>query len=168
MFDLERGRYAARLAHGAADLSEAQRPRARAFHDAPPGARWRCVRRGLRSCAGRRYQTRHAGVLFPDDAPASGAEIERPESAQSYNLGVLVALDGRTVEPGRFCAGADRRDPDILCVACGAMAAHVTQTDVTQLFGCSSFSKTHPRDHAGVFALLKARHLAPRCWRPKV
>ena len=48
------------------------------------------------------------------------------------------------------------------------MTAYVEENEVELLFGCSSFSGTDAEDYTDAFALLKARHLAPSRWLPKV
>jgi putative hemolysin len=59
-------------------------------------------------------------------------------------------------------------DPDVLRVAWGAMTAYVDAQGVELLFGCASFAGTDARAHYDAFAMLKARHLAPRRWVPRV
>ncbi|MEP1354937.1 MAG: GNAT family N-acyltransferase [Tateyamaria sp.] len=100
--------------------------------------------------------------------PLSGAEISRSYSAQYYALDALAAYDGKMVEMGRFCVDPEVRDPDILRVAWGAMTAYVDGNGVELLFGCSSFSGTETADYLDAFAMLKARHLAPKRWLPRV
>ena len=72
------------------------------------------------------------------------------------------------VEMGRFCIAPGVSDPDILRVAWGAMARFVDEEGVEMLFGCSSFHGTDAQSYADAFAMLRARHLAPKRWLPKV
>jgi putative hemolysin len=72
------------------------------------------------------------------------------------------------VEMGRFCIDPGRSDPDILRVAWAAMTEFVDSAGVQMLFGCSSFHGTEAQEYLDAFALLRARHLAPRRWLPRV
>ncbi|MEO0633593.1 MAG: hypothetical protein AAFY52_05600, partial [Pseudomonadota bacterium] len=58
--------------------------------------------------------------------------------------------------------------PDVLRVAWGAMTAYVDAHGVELLFGCSSFAGTETADYLDAFAMLKARHLGPKRWLPRV
>ncbi|MEE9454243.1 MAG: GNAT family N-acyltransferase [Paracoccaceae bacterium] len=99
---------------------------------------------------------------------AHGHEIARAYSAQFYDLSALHDFKGGLLEMGRFCIDPDHSDPDILRVAWGAMTKYVDENDIRFLFGCSSFSGTDITQYTDAFALLKARHLAPIAWRPKI
>jgi len=98
----------------------------------------------------------------------SGAEIGCTYSAQHYELSALEDFDGPMVEMGRFCIHPDHSDPDILRVAWGAMTRMVDHEGIEMLFGCSSFKGTEAEAYRDAFALLKARHLAPKRWLPRV
>ncbi|MEO0379838.1 MAG: GNAT family N-acyltransferase [Pseudomonadota bacterium] len=164
MIGLKRGLYRAAQALNERDIADAQGLRARCFgleHDADP------------------FDPMCAHILIrrvSDDAlvccfrmmPLSGADISRSYSAQYYALDALAAYDGKMVEMGRFCVDPDARDPDILRVAWGAMTAYVDDNRVELLFGCSSFAGTETEDYLDAFAMLKARHLAPKRWLPKI
>ncbi|MEL7093190.1 MAG: GNAT family N-acyltransferase [Pseudomonadota bacterium] len=100
--------------------------------------------------------------------PLTGAEISRSYSAQYYELSALAGFDGRMMELGRFCVDPDVNDPDILRVAWGAMTSYVDAHGVELLFGCSSFTGTETAEYLDAFAMLKARHLAPKRWLPRV
>lgn len=100
--------------------------------------------------------------------PLKSSEISQSYSAQYYELSALEAYDGQMVELGRFCVDPDLIDPDVLRVAWGAMASYVDQNEVGLLFGCSSFDGTETTDYLDAFAILKARHLAPKRWLPRV
>ena len=166
MIKLKRGRYSVRTAETLADIRAAQALRAHCFglgagadcdafddicthlliHRTADGALVCCFRM----------------------LPLTGAEISRSYSAQYYALEALAAYDGRMVEMGRFCVDPEARDPDILRVAWGAMTTYVDDNGVELLFGCSSFSGTETSDYLDAFAMLKARHLAPKRWLPRV
>lgn len=99
---------------------------------------------------------------------SGGCEIARSYSAQFYDLSALAGFKGRMVEVGRFCIAPDRADPDILRVAWAALTGLVDAEGIAMLFGCSSFKGVRPEAYLDAFALLRARHLAPRHWRPRV
>lgn len=98
----------------------------------------------------------------------SGAEIGRSYSAQFYDLAALSTFQGRMLELGRFCIHPAHTDPDILRVAWAAIADHVDEFKIEMMFGCSSFTGTETAIYADTFALLRARHMAPEHWRPRV
>lgn len=103
-------------------------------------------------------------VLLLDD----GRAIERSYSAQFYDLSALAAFTGRMAEIGRFCVHPDWSDGDVLRVVWGAITRLVDDNKVAMLFGCSSFSGNRAEDYFDAFAMLKARHLSPDCWRPRI
>lgn len=169
MVTFAKGRYRARVAASVADVDAAQRLRTLAFrgptatdpdHDDFDAACTHVLIEEARSgdlvCC---FRLLHFG---------SGAEIGRSYSAQFYELSALADFDGPMVEMGRFCIHPDRRDPDILRVAWGAMTAWVDAEGVEMLFGCSSFHGTEARDYYDAFALLRDRHIAPKRWLPRV
>jgi putative hemolysin len=98
----------------------------------------------------------------------NGPRINESYSAQYYDLAALALFAGPMLELGRFCIHPDHRDPDILRVAWAALTAHVDDTGVEFLFGCSSFAGTRVDPYLDAFALLKARHLSPPRWLPGV
>ncbi|GKY87578.1 ornithine-acyl-ACP acyltransferase [Sinisalibacter aestuarii] len=165
---METARYRARLAATEADLARSLALRARAF-------------RGDSAAEDAdSYDARCRHMLVEDKASgalvctyrllsvASGREIGESYSAQFYELGALAGFDGRMVEVGRFCIAPGVKDADVLRVAWGALARIVDAERVGMLFGCSSFHGTEPGAYADAFALLRARHMAPVRWRPRV
>lgn len=166
MMSLKKGRYCARVASGPTDLAAAQRLRAKAF--------------GLDvDLDVDRFDEDCQHVLIEDHVtgdlvccfrmlPLAGSSISRSYSAQFYELSALEGYGGRMVEMGRFCVDPDRSDPDILRVAWGAMTRFVDTEGIDLLFGCSSFRGTAAEDYLDAFAMLKARHLAPKRWLPRV
>ncbi|MDJ0826598.1 MAG: GNAT family N-acyltransferase [Rhodobacter sp.] len=175
MLTLRKGRYAARLADGAADLAAAQRLRHRVFI-AGTGAAARDAGKDAdafdAACAHVLVEETRTGRLvccFRLLTLDGGAQIDRSYSAQYYELSALRGFSGRMVEMGRFCIDPDfARDPDILRVAWGAMARFVDDHGVEMLFGCASFAGTETQAYTDAFAMLKERHLAPKRWLPKV
>ncbi|MEL6932618.1 MAG: GNAT family N-acyltransferase [Pseudomonadota bacterium] len=165
---LSKGRYSFRLAETQADIEAAQALRALAFHGQDYG------------CDADTFDPICAHILVEEvDSGAlvccfrmlhlnDGGEIERSYSAQFYELSALAQFDGPMVEMGRFCIHPDVNAPDILRVAWGAMTRYVDDNGVEMLFGCSSFKGTDADRYLDAFAMLKERHLAPRCWLPRV
>ncbi len=166
MQPLTRGRYQARIACGQKDIAAAQALRGLAFgiqgtdcdgfdgicthllvHDLASGTLVCCFR-----------------ILDLD----GGRDLGRSYSAQFYGLAALARYQGRMVEMGRFCMHPDWPDPDILRLAWGAMTLYVDHNDIGMLFGCSSFAGTETGEYLDAFAMLKARHLAPKRWLPRV
>jgi putative hemolysin len=174
MQTLSKGRYRARLAATAGDVTAAQALRWMAFRggasdDSPPGGLDTDAFDGL--CAHVLVEDLRSGTLvccFRLMHLPSGAEIGRSYSAQFYELSALKAFDAPMVEMGRFCIHPDWRDPDILRIAWAAMTAYVDAARVQMLFGCSSFHGTEAREYYDAFALLRQRHLAPKRWLPRV
>lgn len=99
---------------------------------------------------------------------AGGHDIGRSYSAQFYDLAALGSFAGPMIEVGRFCVHPSVRDPDVIRVAWAALTRIVDDMGAQMLFGCSSFVGTDPADHADAFAMLQARHLAPRRWWPRI
>lgn len=168
MLSLKKGRYAARLAETPEDLAAAQALRALAFHGAaamPDSDDFDAV------CAHILVEDQGDGALvccFRMLPLAAGREISRSYSAQYYELSGLESFEGPMVEMGRFCIHPERRDPDILRVAWGAMTAYVDRNGVEMLFGCSSFKGTDADAYLDAFAMLKERHLGPKRFLPRV
>jgi len=176
MLSLARGRYTARFAETGDDVRRAQRLRWLAF----------VANRGLADAAADEGADadafdplcRHVlveevrnGTLvccFRLMTLEGGAEIGKSYSAQYYELSGLAGYEGRMVEMGRFCIHPAWSDPDILRVAWGAMARVVDDEGVEMLFGCSSFMGTETEAYLDAFAMLKARHLGPKRWLPRV
>ena len=166
-----KGRYLARFAETGADLETAQRLRWLAFlgrEDAEGGVdtdRFDALCRHIlieEVDGGRLVCTFRFLVLD------RGSEIARSYSAQFYGLGGLESYPGRMAEMGRFCMHPTVHDPDVLRIAWAAMTRVVETEGIGLLFGCSSFHGTETAEYLDAFAMLKARHLGPRQWLPKV
>jgi len=174
VLSLRKGRYAARLADGPADVEAAQVLRYRTFiagSGAAAGADGRDVDGFDDICRHVLVEETRTGRLvccFRLLPLKDGAEIGQSYSAQYYELSALRDFKGRMVEMGRFCIDPGYRDPDILRVAWGAMTKFVDDEGVEMLFGCSSFHGTETQAYLDAFAMLKARHLAPKRWLPAV
>ncbi|GHG12069.1 MULTISPECIES: GNAT family N-acetyltransferase [Paracoccus] len=174
MTPFRKGRYLARLAASADDLRRAQR------------LRWLCfVARDGDAASGDEIESdahddRCGHMLISDAASGrlvccfrflplpGGRDIGASYSAQFYDLGAFEAFDSPLVEVGRFCVHPHVQDPDVIRLAWAALTRVVEATGARMLFGCSSFRGTDPADHAQAFALLQARHLAPRRWWPRI
>ncbi len=98
----------------------------------------------------------------------SGAAINASYSAQYYDLERLSEYAAPMLELGRFCVDPDVRDPDVLRIAWGMLAAVVHARSVGMLFGCSSFAGTDAAAYGQAFDLLSHRHQAPNIWHPDV
>ena len=99
----------------------------------------------------------------------TGLELGGSYSAQYYNLTALKAFEGPIAEMGRFCIAPDYQgDADVVRVAWGAMTRFVDENAIELLCGCSSFHGIEAQDYEDSFALLTARHLAPKRWLPRV
>ncbi|WP_224823637.1 GNAT family N-acetyltransferase [Cognatishimia sp. MH4019] len=165
MISLGRGAYKARFTSEAVDVAACQALRHLAFH----GSEGRDADPFDATCT-------HVMVERGETLVAcyrllrleSGREIARSYAAQFYDLGALEAFDGPLVEMGRFCVHPDHPDPDIIRVAWAALTRYVDADGIKMLFGCASFEGTQAADYTDAFAILKARHLAPKRWLPRV
>ncbi|WP_136635482.1 GNAT family N-acetyltransferase [Pseudooceanicola onchidii] len=169
MVSLRKGRYRARFAETPEDVHAAQRLRTRAFRGTDEAALDADDFDSL--CEHVLVEDQKTGALvccFRFLPLLGGAEIAKSYSAQYYELSALEGFEGRMVEMGRFCIDPDVKDADILRVAWGAMTTYVDDNAVELLFGCSSFHGTDADQYLDAFAMLKARHLAPKRWLPKV
>ena len=166
MISLKKGRYTAFVAQSQSDLVDSQQLRARAFQLHP-------------AQDADHFDSRCRHILVRDTAtgqlvcsfrmmPLSGATIKHSYSAQYYELSALQAYQGRMVEMGRFCIDPNRRDPDVLRIAWGAMTRFVDDEGIDLLFGCSSFTGIEASEYLDAFAMLKERHIAPKRWLPRV
>lgn len=168
---LKRGRYVARCGDRPEDVLAAQRLRYQSFRAAFPG------QEGLDQDG---FDTACTHVLVEDAESGQlvccfrllyltgGSQVSRSYSAQFYDLAALGDFGGPMVEMGRFCIHPDWHDADILRIAWGAMTAFVDRAGIELLFGCSSFPGTDASRYADAFALLRDRHIAPECWRPRI
>ncbi|SNR58998.1 GNAT family N-acetyltransferase [Puniceibacterium sediminis] len=167
MITLRKGRYQSRIAATPEDVASAQALRHLAFH----GVEGADVDSFDAQCTHMLIEEIGAGRLvccFRFLPLTCGADIGRSYSAQFYGLSALATYSGPMVEMGRFCIHPALNDPDVLRVAWGAMTAYVDDAGVELLFGCASFAGTDAREYLDAFAMLKARHLAPKRWLPRV
>ena len=165
------GRYQVRIAQTETDVLRAQTLRWRAFR-ARPGEE-----SGIDAD---RFDAVCRHVLVEDEVTGrlaatfrllpltDGREIGASYSAQYYELSALSAYKGRMVEIGRFCMAPGCHDPDVLRVAWAAVTRIVDAEGVGMLFGCSSFAGTQPETYRDAFAFLRARHLGPKRWLPRI
>lgn len=171
---VSRGRYAARLAEGPADLAAAQRLRHAAFiagSAAPPRPGGREADPHDALCRHVLIEPRQGGApvaCFRLLTLSGGGEIGRSYSARFYGLAGLERFAAPMLELGRFCIRPGLRDADVLRLAWAALALLADRAGAGLLFGCSSFPGADPARHAEALALLGQRHLAPARWRPGV
>lgn len=97
-----------------------------------------------------------------------GHQLAESYAAQFYGLGGLAGYSGLLMELGRFCVHPEAQDPEVVRTAWAAMTQLVDAHDIKLIFGCSSFAGIDADVYRDTFALLRARHLAPQCWRPTV
>ncbi|MEJ1998500.1 MAG: GNAT family N-acyltransferase [Maritimibacter sp.] len=165
---IEAGHYRARLAVGAEDIARAQSLRARVFRgdDAAGDAdAFDAV------CRHVLIEDRASGALvccYRLLAVENGSHIGESYSAQFYELGSLAEYDGAMVEVGRFCIAPEARDGDVLRLAWAALTRIIDDEGIGMLFGCSSFHGTDAQEYLDAFAFLRARHIAPRKYLPRV
>jgi len=160
-------RYVARHAAGAGDVRRAQALRAEGFGRA--GGMDRDAFDDI--CTHVLVEEAATGRLvccFRVMILTGGRDIARSYAAQFYDLSKLAGFDGRMAEVGRFCIAPDLHDPDILRVAWAALTRLVDAKHIEMLFGCSSFRGVHVEAYLDAFAMLRARHLAPDKWGPRV
>ena len=174
MLALTKGHYRVRTAQGEADLRAAQRLRFLAFRPA-------CALEGAGEGLDRDAHDALCTHVLVEDLRdgrlvccfrllelSDGAQIAQSYSARFYDLTPLAGFAGRMIELGRFCLHPDLHDPDILRLAWAALTRHVDARGVEMVFGCSSFRGMDQGRYLDTFAMLKASHLAPPQWRPKV
>lgn len=166
MTALCKGRYRARSASGPDDIKAAQALRARCFALAAP-------------LDADGFDSHATHVLVEDVSDGTlvccfrllkldGAHLAQSYAAQFYELSALTAFEGPMLELGRFCVAPERSDPDILRIAWAAMTDFVDREGVQLLFGCASFAGVETETYLDAFAVLRARHLAPKRWLPRV
>jgi len=166
MPDLIRGRYYVRAADTPGEIAQAQALRSLAFQtkgldvDKFDDA---CVHILVRDVSSNTLVCCFRMLIL-----AGGCDVARSYSAQYYDLSALSRYEAPMVEMGRFCIHPDWKDPDILRVAWAAMTRFVDHNKIGMLFGCSSFAGTETDSFLDAFAMLKARHLAPKRWWPRV
>jgi len=159
-------RFVARIAESLDDVRTAQGLRGRVFRQGradEDGFDKSCIHVLVEDLAEARL-----ACTFRIQPFENGAEISRSYAAQFYELSALKAYPDRLVEMGRFCIDPRYNDPDILRAAWGMMTRYVDENNVKMLFGCSSFVGAEADAHLETFALLKARHLAPRKYLPQI
>lgn len=162
--DLTR-RYRARFSRVAHDIAAARELRALAFAtDGPDGDDFDelCTHLLIQDSDGAVVCCARLLLL------ADGAAVVDSYSAQFYDLTALSGFSGGMAEVGRFCIRPGRADADILRVAWAAMTDFVDANNIEMLFGCSSFSGTDSDAYLDTFAMLKARHIAPARWLPRI
>ena len=164
--DISHGRFGARITSDEAEIAQAQALRSRAF-----GLEGHDRDQFDDICDHLLVHDRGSGTLVCCArilTLTGGGDVARSYSAQYYDLSTLAGFQGRMAEIGRFCIHPDWSDPDILRLAWGALTAYVDENRIEMLFGCSSFAGTETATYLDTFAMLKARHLAPKRWLPRV
>lgn len=160
------GRYTARFADSVVDVIRTQKLRHRCFIEAAGlPARPDALERDQFDAACEHGMVEDEGgtlvCSFRVMALASGADLGRSYSAQSYDLAQLTGRTDPLIELGRFCVAPQVADPDVLRLAWGVLARYVDTCGAGLLFGCSSFQGTDPAAYAHGFSVLAARHVGP-------
>jgi L-ornithine Nalpha-acyltransferase len=170
MQPLTKGRYTARLAVSAEDLSAALSLRhlrfraargqgqhssdADAFDAACRHMLVHDTRTGDLVCCYRLMSFEHGGAAVQGYA------------AQFYDLAPLTSITEPLIELGRFCLHPGHPHPDILRLAWAALTRVVDTTHTAMLFGCTSFDGADPKAHAPALGYLVRHHLGPDALRP--
>lgn len=165
---LEQTRYRVRVADSEADVLAAQQLRCLAFTGEAEGVDCDAFDALCHHYLIEEVQTNRLACVFRVLPLDSGLDISSSYAAQFYDLGALKAYPGRMVEVGRFCMHPDIHDPDVLRLAWAAMTRYVDENKVELLFGCASFSGTDASCYLDSFAMLRDKHIAPKCWLPRV
>lgn len=159
-----KGRYVLRHAESPGEIRVAQELRARCFGLAQPFDEDAFDSR----CAHVTLHDDHNGAMVCTFRlfDMNPADIAKSHAAQYYDLSALRNFEGRMMEIGRFCIDPRIKDPDVLRVALAELTNYVDANNIKFLFGCSSFAGTVPSKYLDTFAVLKARHLAPKHCAP--
>ena len=88
-------------------------------------------------------------------------------SASEFDLGVLEARQGETVELGRSCVHADYRHGTVMQLLWRGIAQYLERHDLKIMLGCASLPGTNLARWAPSLAFLGAEHLAPAALRPQ-
>jgi L-ornithine Nalpha-acyltransferase len=173
VLSLTRGRYAARLAESPRDLAASLTLRARAFRTGRDDMTQSetdadCFDHLCRHVLVEDLPTGRLACSFRLLHLTDGSDIARTYSDQFYDLTALAVYPRPLVEIGRFCIDPDARDPDVLRVAWTALTRIVDGEGIGMMIGCSSFPGTDPGPYLDAFAQLRAAHLAPRRWQPRI
>lgn len=164
MTHLEKGKYVVRRAEGPVDVAAMQALRATCF--------------GVRDDWDD-FDARSSHILIEDRASGAlvccyrllalqGSDLPHSYAAQFYDLSALQSYPGLMTELGRFCVSGAHSQPDVLRLAWAAMTEFVDTKGVQLLFGCSSFAGVEAAHYLDAFAMLRARHLAPTRWSPRI
>lgn len=95
------------------------------------------------------------------------AKVGRFYSADEYDIGVLEAFPGRTLELGRSCVDSAHRSRSVMQLLWRGIAAYVFHHQIDLMFGCASLPGTDPDALATELTYLYEHHLAPPALRPR-
>lgn len=158
MEPIRKGRLAARLAAGRADMARVMALRAVCFPRAS----------GVEEDA-QDALSAHVMVEGPEQLLAYfrvmlfgwGAGLEQGYAARFYDVGPLSGYARPIAEMGRFCVAPGGVHPDVLRLAWGAMTRLVDEGQAGLLVGCSSFRGAAWEGHRAGLALLAAEFVGP-------
>jgi len=162
------------LAHGAADIRDAQRLRWQVFAE-EMGARLNTPQPGLdidlydKWCDHLLIRDGDTGdvvgtyrILGPDAARRVGSFY----SDQEFDLTRLSNLRERMVEVGRSCVHPDYRKGGVITLLWSGLAAYMRHSGHDYLIGCASIGmQDGGHNAAGIWHAVKEEHLAPVEWR---
>jgi putative hemolysin len=181
IFPVRAGNLTVRLATSAEEISAAQSLRYRVFYeemDAIPTAEMKSRRADFDSfddvCD-------HLLVICKDrvDLPCGvvgtyrilrssvAAQGKGFYSAEEFDLGALLQIEGEIMELGRSCVDPDHRNRPTMQLLWQAIAAYVHHFQIEVLFGCASLPGTEPDEMQLPLSYLYHYHLAPEDLRPR-
>jgi putative hemolysin len=88
-------------------------------------------------------------------------------TADEYDISMLEAYEGETLELGRSCVEEDHRDRPTMQLLWQSIAQYIFRYDVGIMFGCASIPGTDPAQMAHRLSYLYHYHLAPPALRPR-
>lgn len=154
-----KGRYVARLAKSAADVSACLAFRHQCFF-------------GISGRDEDSFDADWSHMMVEDGAggplvctfrmrTTAAADITSGYASQFYDLARLSQTQGPHIEIGRFCTDPANPDPHIPRVAWGALTQIVDASQAQVLFGCTSFEGTDPTIYGRHWQRLADNHLGP-------
>lgn len=178
---VEAGNLTVRLAESPEEISAAQSLRYRVFYeemDAIPTAEMKILRSDfdvfdgicdhlLVICKDR--TDLHCSVVgtYRILRSSVAAQSQGFYSANEFDLGPLLEVQGEIMELGRSCVDSDHRNRPTMQLLWQAIAAYVHHYQIEVLFGCASLPGTEPDEMRLPLSYLYHHHLAPKEIRPR-
>ena len=168
------------LGDGADDIEAAQRLRYHVFYEerhAQPSPEMAAVKRDLDG-----FDAICDHLLVIDDAHPSGAPTVvgtyrllrrsvalahgRFYTADEFDIGPLLTVEGELLELGRSCVAAEYRNRSTMQLLWRGIALYLEHYDIQLMFGCASLDGTDIDALKTQLAYLHHYHLAPEALRP--